>query len=680
MAETNLNIDYIDPYEDPEGAGFNRAYDTSKNSLVETNSGEAYNPDFDDPYEAPNFSPDQFYDKDEGFWSEHTGRMSAATLGAIKGYQKTPGPWWLKTGGAVIGAGVGGFIGEGASQTYKTATDSVFAPKNIAEALDKSFQAGGEEAVYELAGGLFFKVGQWGYRWYKTPTGEIVKHNVDNAQEILSSQIATRDYPEYGIKLGDTIPGNLTVSQRTQSRFLDTIETMVEKSWGGGRISRQLEINDIAIKEYTERYINTFDGTAKELLTDHGLGQLFLNSVEIGKRAHSKIGGELFKDLDNLYKPTYKTKEVVSQTAESGGNMLGKWTSKKVQQEVMPVSSDSLKKIAAEIKALTDPTKGVTLGDWGGNLLKKIDEFDATMSFAAAQEFRSGMLAELRAAKEGAKLGEGKAPMLINKLAKAMDDAIEEAAKNTGNKEFYAQYQKANKFWKTGKEHLSNKFMAKLLSTDASQIGKTVFNGTREDVYRARKALRMAQTMANKNGTKFSFDETWKKMQQGYMSDLLKNTSIKSDTGEIVTKNLDEWLAKGTDKNKSLIAAFNKNQVKSLNGFNQAMKVAQKRPAGDGAFLVKIIQGSLIIGGPAMMFAPDEWSASAETGLGTLGGVTILPNVLSRLLVNPKYARLLTAVIRSSGNKEMGARATSAMMRLTAAVGDVELELGINKE
>jgi hypothetical protein len=355
--------------------------------------------------------------------------------------------------------------------------------------------------------------------------------------------------------------------------------------------------------------------------------------------------------------------------------MLSKKTTQLVEKEVLPVSSSELKRIANEIEALTDPTKGVTLGDWGGNLIKKIKGFDDTMSFAAAQEFRSGMLAEARAATKGMKLGEGKAPMIIRKLAKAIDDAIEVGAKKTGNKEFYEQYGKANQFWRTGKENLSNDFMAKLLSMDASAIGKTIFNGTPEGVYAARKALVMAARTAKKSGVKFSSNDIWLKMQQGYMDDIISNFGKVSDTGKVLTPNLDGWLTRGTDMNKSVLAAFNKNQIRSLNSFNEVMKIAQKRPMGDATFLVKIAQGGLIIGAPAALAGNAIGAASAAWAFGS---VTILPNVLSRLLVNPRWSKLLTNVVSLSSRPGTGERVTAAMIRLMAAVGDIEMDLGID--
>ena len=51
-----------------------------------------------------------------------------------------------------------------------------------------------------------------------------------------------------------------------------------------GAITRQRELNDLAITEYTTKYINNFNNTAGEILSDEGLGMLFMNGIEAGKK------------------------------------------------------------------------------------------------------------------------------------------------------------------------------------------------------------------------------------------------------------------------------------------------------------------------------------------------------------------------------------------------------------
>jgi len=121
---------------------------------------------------------------------------------------------------------------------------------------------------------------------------------VDEVDETLGNQVVSeagydankKTYDKYGLKIGDTIPAQLTAAQLTANKMVGTIETLAESSWGGGAITKQRELNDLAISEYTSKYINNFNDTAGEILTDEGLGLLFKNGIEAGKTMHKNDG------------------------------------------------------------------------------------------------------------------------------------------------------------------------------------------------------------------------------------------------------------------------------------------------------------------------------------------------------------------------------------------------------
>jgi len=628
----------------------------------------------DGSFDVP--SLDQPFEEYEeaGFFEKETGGLAGSIAGGIKGFSKTPGPWQAKALGGAAGALVGGFTGDVVQQEYQKAVDSPIAPKTFEEELIRAAKYGGESALLDFAGNGVFKLGSklWQFAKPKKIGG------VDEVDETLGNQVVSeagydankKTYDKYGLKIGDTIPAQLTAAQLTANKMVGTIETLAESSWGGGAITKQRELNDLAISEYTSKYINNFNDTAGEILTDEGLGLLFKNGIEAGKTMHKTMGGELYANLDVLYKPLVKKtlveKETPTGILDAAGKMLGRKTAELVEKEVLPVSTKLLKEFAKKELAKTAGTKHRALSGWSKTELESILKFDDTISFAEAQAYRSKMIAESSGvAKRGEALGEGKSGALAKTISKLSDDIIAQGALKTKNPEFIAAWRKANEFWKQGSEDFSNKFMSSLMKKDPSEIGKALFNSTPESVIKARHALRQAAKL-DKN---LDFHKTWLDMQQGYIQKIMSDT-IDPQTGEVSIRKISEWLKPHSDKNKKLISAFTSEQRTGLKSFTESVEAMQKRPAGEGSFMVTVGQAGLVLGGLGSL-GYQEWKGQDIAG--DLALYTITPYVLSKLLLRPKWARTISAVMRMKGRPRLGTAAFATIAKLMAAVNEIEL-------
>ena len=600
-------------------------------------------------------TPEQIDDELEpGFFEKNTGRLTGSIVGGIKGYEKTPGPWQAKLIGGAVGAGFGAFTGDLAQQEYQKAVDSTLAPKTYKEQFERALIAGGEEALWELAGGAFFKGGSEVWKFIRPKKIE----GIDEIQE----QIA-----KHG--------GSLTASQMTSNRLIETIEGLVEASWGGLTMQEARTINKQAIREYATAYINHFNLTSAKILDDEGIGTLFLNGLEVGNKIHSKVGGKLYTDLDTLYKPLIKKKLVATEVStgilDATGKMLNKKTTQLVEEEVLPVSTKALKEFAKKELAKTSGTKHRALGSWSKSELEGILKFDDTISFAEAQAYRSKLLAEGRISKNkaGVKLGQGGDSSMIGSLSSKADEMIKQGALDTKNPEFIAAWREANTFWKEGKEAFNNKFMVKLGQKNASAIGKKLYNSDVEDIRLAKAALRKAAQLSKGTKDEFKFGDVWIDMQQGYMQKIVADTIIpasKNNVDAISLGKLDDWLKPHSDKNKKLMAAFTKEQRDGLQTFFKSVQSMQKLPRSPGTFMVTVGQAGLIFNTiqgsiPAMQFAGD------------LAAYTIGPSVLSKLLTHPTWAKRIAGVIRMSGRPRLGTAATASVLKLIAAVQEIEL-------
>lgn len=622
-------------------------------------------PSLDEPFGEP---------EEPGFFERETGGLAGSIAGGIKGFQKTPGPWQVKALGGAAGAFVGGFTGDVTQQEYQKAVDSPIAPKTFEEEMGRALKYGGESALFDLAGNGIFKLGSKMWQFAKPKAIE----GVDEVEDVISSQVVSETgydankkvYDRYGLKVGDTIPASLTAAQMTTNKMVGTIETLAESSWGGGAITRQRELNDLAISEYTTKYINNFNNTAGEILSDEGLGMLFMNGIEAGKKMHSEIGGQLYTNLDELYKPLIKKvlveKETPTGLLDAAGKMLGRKTTELVEKEVLPVSTKALKEFAKKELAKTAGTKQRALSSWSKKELEAILKFDKTISFAEAQAYRSKMIAESTGvAKRGEALGEGRSGALAKTLSKKVDDMITQSALDTKNPEFIAKWREANAFWKEGSESFSNKFMASLMKKQPSEVGKTLFNSTPEQVRAAQASLRKASLLSKE----FDFHQVWLDMQQGYMQKIMSDT-IDPKTGEVSIRQLGQWLKPHSDKNKKLISAFTKEQRSGLKSFSTSVEVMQKLPAGEGSFMVTVGQAGLVLAGLGSL-GYQEWKGQDIAG--DIALYTITPFILSKLLLRPKWARTISAVMRMKGRPKLGTAAAATIAKLIAAANEIEL-------
>lgn len=597
-----------------------------------------------------------------GFFEQEGGQLIGGIALGIKGAQMGApyGPWGVVGGGAV-GSFIGGTVGDLTQQGYQVVTDSPLSPKNIEESLTRAFKSGGEEGMYDLAGSIFFK----GAKPLWDVTGGKLWSLV-RPKPIKGIEQFAKTIEEHG--------GSLTASQMTNNRLVDTVEGLAGSTWGGSKIIKDARtINDQAITNYTSSYINSFNRNTKEILSDEGIGTLFLNGLEAGRTIHSKMGGEMYVQLDELYKPLMRTKTVVQETPtgilDQAGKMLSRKVTQEVTTEVLPVSTKALKDFARKELNKSSGTKQKSLGNWSKKELNDILKFDDTISFAEAQAYRSKLLSEARNAQKPQALGEGMSSGMISALAKKADAIIEQGALATKNPEFIASWRNANTFWKEGKEVFANKFMSKLAEKNGSAVGKHLFNSAPEDIRKAHLALKKAASLSKGTADEFSFAQTWLDVQQGYVQKLIADTvsTAPGKVGEISVDKLGKWFVKGTDKGKKLESIFTKEQRQGISTFMKSVQAMQKKPVGEGSFMVTVGQAGLVLN------ALGGFGQTSQDFAGFTGDVavfTITPYALAKMLTRPKLAKSIAGVVRMSNKKNLGRAAWAAIAKVIGTANE----------
>ena len=618
------------------------------------------------------------------------GGIAGGIVGTARGFN-APVPPYLKPitafFGGVSGAFVGGTTGDAVKSGFYTLIDDPDKPDNLKSAVNSALAAGSEEALYEALGQTVFGLVKKGYQLIRGKP----QYEADVIQD-LSKQGVERYRPADGSALNaneELVPmtvminelieasgGRLTAAQVTNSAVIQGIEGLSGAAWGGGAIREANLLTDEAITKYVKDYIQHFNDGIRTLDAE-GLGFLYKNSIELGQVRHTEMGEAMFNKLDDLFiettKPVTRTTVKESPIVGADGAMLNTVTRATTEEIVNPVSVKELKAYAKNRIEKGKPLMGIPNGEWGGSLLKKLEQMDDKLSFSSAQDLRSFFLAESRSLEQ--KFGEGKVKLMMGKMERMLAEALDAGAEKTGNDAFIKQYKLVNEFWKEGSQGIKNKSIANLLKQEPEKLGRQIFqDGNVTLIKETREALNLAAKYAKGTPEAFDPDVVFRQMQSGYLESILAKSTQDAKTvlregvskagqkdivaGEFKMSNLNALFTKGTLLNDTFKTAFTKKQQQSIKQFTNVLNAAQKRPPAAGDFMVKVGQAGLILDTfgviPEAISVVDQNQSATGMGL-DIAKYTVTPWAISKLMVNPRAVRLLTrAMTMKAGSQQAG--------------------------
>ena len=630
------------------------------------------------------------------------GGVAGGIIGAKKGFNAPVPPQFKPITtllGGMVGAFGGGSSGDLTKSGFYTLIDDPDKPDNFKNAINSAVRAGSEEALYEGLGQTIFGLVRKGYSLIRGKP----KYDGDVIQD-TSKQGAERYRPADGTALNaneELVPttvminelieasgGRLTAAQVTNSAFIEGIEGLSAAAWGGGAIKSANELTDKSITKYVDDYIKHFN-KGIETLDSKALGQFYTNAVEVGQVRHTAMGEEMFGKLDDLFiettKPVTRTTTTSSPILDAGGNMINRVETSTVEEVINPVNIKELKAYVKNRIEKGKPLKGITNGEWGGNLLTKLNELDGKLTFESAQELRSFFLHESRTLEQ--KFGEGKVKFMMGKMERMLSTALDEGAEKTGNDLFIEQYKLANAFWKEGSQGIKNKTISNLIKMNPEKLGRTIFtSGNVTIIQETRKALNLAAKYAKGTPEAFNPDDVFRQMQSGYLADILgkatddaqsilRQNVSKTNQPDIVAgrfkmSNLNSLFTKNTPLNDTFAEAFTKKQQQSIKEFTNVLNAAQKRTPSQGDFMVKVGQAGLILDTFGFVnVIPGMDAAESKTEIGSdLATYFLTPWLVSKLLTDPRAVRSLTrAMTMKPGSQQAG----GVMAQLMFHVGEI---------
>jgi hypothetical protein len=536
--------------------------------------------------------------------------LAASRLGAVQ--RAAP---LVQRGAQVLAAGVGGAIGESAQVGKELAFDEEQAPQTAGEALGRIGYAGGEQMAFEGIGQLAIKVGQVVTKPLKPTMSELNKTLV-------------KKFRETG--------GELLPAQVTDSWWVKQLDALSRGSLTGSGIFKRADAaNEAAFNVMRKQLAKDIAQNATGKLTDDQIGQLFLNTVKGGRSAHSDAAKLMYAELDDL-------------------------------AGAVKVPMAAVKNVALEAQEQLARLSGVGSGEVDKQLLKQVSNLSETLTFADAHLMRSNLLSMQRDLVDV--VGAGRAKKLIGDLVAITNKTMDDVAEAAGGK-LLESYKATNKFWKTGKETFDNDFIGGLVianKRNPERIGETIFrDGNVKEIMQARKALKTA----SKLDKSINSDVVWHEMQSGYLQSLLTKTA--NEEGVVSAKRLLKTFI-DRKKNRTLSAAFTKEQRNKIREFAMIGERFQKSPEAGLGMVMNLAQAGTVAGLVGFQVI-DPAEAAA---------IMITPRILAKALTNPKTTDLMLQAAKTKYSttlgKQLATKLSAELVKLQAETTDEPLpQMGI---
>ena len=575
-----------------------------------------------------------FWDQASNFLKEEAPQLTAGMVGASRGFTLAPPHPLAKAVGALGGATIGGMTGQATTEAYKTISDDPNKASGFEEAFMRSVEAGEEEAIAEMMGQAFFKVGSkvWQYGKTKlfTPTPSI---------ELRLKQ--HRRFESYG--------GSLNVAQVVDNNILHTLAGIVRNAPIGKETLFELDIkNQKALNNWGNNLINNFSKMAKKEINEEGLARSVLSVLKDTDVLHRDISSLMYKQIDDVMK-----KAQVTQPVRYKGDIIvepatGKAVMRSTNKVVdMTILKDSFNKINEKYKHISDIGKG----DAQGTLIDRIIKLPKYLSFEDAQSLRSNILAIQR--NIGNEVGKTKAEAIVSQSVHDITGAMRKAIDVYGDGKTLKLYEKASEFYRLGKQTTNKRFVRNLFTLmdaeDLGAVGTALYKTNKPSDIRALKKILAYRSKLSPKG--FSSKKIMGDVQGAWLREAF--TSAKAEGSDFFDPKILNSILTNKNKNRVFEELFNKNQQKLIKKFIAASNTAFKHEDQGLAYLVKFAQANAAMQAPAKVMAGLKAVAlgggvsffNPLAGVATTTAILTGPKALGKWMSNPARVRVLNTIL-----------------------------------
>lgn len=617
----------------------------------------------------------------------------------------------LTAGGPILlplaaGAGVGGAFGESMKQIGQHLSGSLDAPKTATEAAKRIGKAALTEAGFEMVGGLVAK----GFGKILAPFRKETVPGLVSASKRFEDQIKPVLLP----------------SEATESRVLDILGNISESSLiGGNAIAKFKTKRGEFFDDFADSMIDQFG----QRVSPDELGSLFVTALDAKRKVHKEAADILYNNVQALIPPDEivkrtEVKLVPTGLADEYGNPITRTVEEEVE-EVIPgfrIPTKPLRDFSSKVRVSSMELGGIEAKNAGDDLMDAVNQLPEGLTFEEAKELRSRLISRIDEFSVINKKAPaiGKAKKLVSLLDKQMADSLrglkapglppikaavkvddkiytgrthfeavdkapslegidsgwvdEKTGKWMSSKEVkdkygigsteelvdapqqtpYEAWRIANRFYREGQEKYNNTLLRRLVKladdtgTGAENIAPAIFKpGQVSKVRKVKRALGEGSP-------------EWRSLKGFFIQHLLsKSTDV---NGNLVGKRI---LNNMSGKPNSfgmpvLTEVFTGPQIRALEDFGRVLQATQaSQGEGAGRMLIQLAQGTAV--GRILLAGAIE-PATATVILG--------PPLLSKMLLNPKTAKLLTKGISTPAGSEAAAGLLSRIVAASERVKD----------
>lgn len=584
-----------------------------------------------------------------------TGVKIGQTGGAIAGGLLTRTPAGIeagrKAGGALGGltqsalkAAAGGVVGyEGERQVRNAANDA-----ELNASLTDALRAGGEEAMWDVAGNSLVKGGSKLFSLIKFKP----KEGSEELQKILEKEGSTLALDQMVDNGVVSFLGELLRGSRLSAGPFDRLAS---------------DQADIVVKYYDD-IIADMAGASRASLENAGMARLIRHALQDGKKLHGEAAGVMFDELDKAVQFVAKERSAKAVPTDeipegfedvlSGADLIAIRAGQPVEKIAKFKRPVSLGDVRKDMQTLVKEMKTRGTVDPTGQGVKLLSDVGAgakELSFRDTHELLSE-LKRLQRDKTFSGPIKVRLPEIIGQVQKSFDDA---AAKYPGNID--KAYKRARTFSKMGANRFNNKFVQSVIEAEnPSQVGRMVAQATPEEIIRLKKALSLSKTRQGEGAV-----ELWPKVQGGVLEVLLPQNIQQLNKSAISRRNVDRELK------SRLVATLGNEGYKRLDkGLNLVEEILEKQ-ATRGNFNNRLA-GVLLAGGAGgAAFASDSLPQ-------TVTAFILAPKLLARAMTNPNYIKALTNISKTpqANRKAYGV----ALAKLVAIQDDISREVERQEE
>ena len=517
-------------------------------------------------------------------------------------------------------AGAGGSTGRQAEALYSNAVNDTEFDTSLKSALS----AGGDEAMWDVAGNALFKTGGklWNMMKFRPKDG------TKELQETLNKQGTT-----------------LSLDQAVDNKVINFMGELLRGSTlsGGGFEKLASDQSDVVIKFYDD-LVSDFVDVTRSGLERGGVSRMLKIAIEDGKALHQEAANVLFGKLDDAVILRAGEPEIVKTptVGRMGGFVKEEVSTFKPPVDVSPVRGKA-KAILNELENIgsVDPT------GQGYKVLSDIAKGNNNLSFSQTHTLISE-LKRLQRDKDFKGVSSKRINSFITDLHKQFDSAAEGLPNDLAKR-----YKRARTFSKLGASRFNQDFIVKILNEDSpSVIAKMISKSTPEDIIRLRKALSLAEARGAKDSVGL-----WKKTQGAVLNEILPQrieeigkTAISADTRE-----LNRML-------RAVLSPEEYNRVKRGTKLVEQLAEREKKRNTVGYQQSLLLLG---VGGAGY--------STTDSGYGAILSLLAAPRMMAWAMTNKKVVNSLVALNKYDPSKPSYKLAVGKLLRLLGE-GQAELE------